>query len=149
MNNATLRNTIASLSLLTLVACGGDDVASFDFGLRGDQEVPAVETNATGQGTARLENDTLTLQGSFEGLGSDLLAIEGSPAHIHQAPAGENGPIVFVVDVTPNADNRSGTFQGTFALTETQAQAFRDGLFYLNIHTESFPAGELRGQLEP
>ncbi|MEO1086905.1 MAG: CHRD domain-containing protein, partial [Acidobacteriota bacterium] len=54
----------------------------------------------------------------------------------------ENGPIVF-----PFADPAS-PFTQTFDVNQAQADAFIAGDYYVNIHSEAFPAGEIRGQLE-
>lgn len=156
MSMKMMRNVAVGMCVLALSGCPAPTDAlpdteptSFDFNLTGAQEVPSVDTTATGEGTATLDDNQLTLEGSFEGLSSDLREVEGSSAHIHEAPAGENGPIVFNLDVTPGADNRSGTFEGTFDLTDEQVSAFEDGRYYVNVHTETFPGGEIRGQLEP
>src|SRR3712207_5368415 len=92
---------------LWLVGCGN---ATAEETLTGAQEVPAVTTSATGTVTAELDDATLTVSGSFSGLSSDLTPVAGSPGHVHRAPRGENGPIAFNLNVTANADNRSGTF---------------------------------------
>lgn len=115
--------------------------------LAGENEVPPVATPASGDVTATLEGDTLTVTGDFMDLESDLTEISGSSAHIHQAEVGEAGPIVFNLDVTPGEDNRSGTLAGTFELTSEQRMLFEQGLLYVNVHTEQNPAGEIRGQL--
>lgn len=154
MSTKMMRNAAGLLWVLALMGCPtgavpGIEPDSFDFGLSGAQEVPSVDTTATGQGTATLEGNQLTVDGTFEGLSSDLLEVEGSSAHIHEAAVGENGPIVVNLDVTPGADNRSGTFVGTFDLTDEQVSAFEDGRYYVNVHTDTFPGGEIRGQLVP
>lgn len=115
--------------------------------LSGEQEVHGVDTSATGTARATLANFNLSVTGRFSGLEGDLLPIAGSPAHIHQAPRGENGPIVFNLEVM-SSNQREGTFRLTTKLDDAQRAAFRDGLFYVNIHTEAFPMGELRGQLD-
>lgn len=117
--------------------------------LTGGAEVPQVTTDATGQTRATLTGNRLEVAGTFRGLSSDLIEVEGSPAHVHRAAAGETGPIVFNLDVTPGDDNRSGTFTGSADLTDAQVIDFRDGLHYVNVHTEQNPDGELRAQLEP
>ena len=115
--------------------------------LSGDNEVPPVETVATGSATATLVGMTLTVEGSFEGLESDLFepGTSGSPAHVHVGAADENGPIVFNLDVETE-DERSGTFSATVELDEGELEDFLAGLFYVNIHTVDNPGGELRGQ---
>lgn len=133
---------------LWLAGCGTtrDEVT-----LSGAAEVPPVNTSATGSATAELEGDTLQVSGSFTGLGSELFVVPntGSSAHVHRAPAGENGPVLFPLEVVPGADGRSGTFRGSKVLTEEERGAFRDGNLYVNIHTANNPSGEIRGQFAP
>lgn len=57
------------------------------------------------------------------------------------------GQFLLVGDATEPVDI-SGTFAGTLTLTEEQAAiALADGL-YINLHTQNFPSGELRGQID-
>ena len=37
--------------------------------------------------------------------------------------------------------------EGTATITEAQAGSLLSGMWYVNIHTENHPGGELRGQL--
>lgn len=128
-----------------------DDMATetmmFTTELSGDQEVPAVETLAFGSANVTLEGNRLMLDGTFQGLESDPMEVAGTPAHIHEAPIGENGPVVFPVAVTVNPDGRSGTLSLSEELTPEQLEAFRAGRFYLNIHSQENGGGELRAQL--
>lgn len=140
-----------SILTLSLTACPGAerptaDVMRFDVALAGDNEVPAVATTASGTVTVTLEGNRLSLTGSFEGLESDLLEIAGSPAHIHLGAAGENGPVVFLIDVE-SSDRRSGSLSLMTDLSIEQRNQFLDGKMYVNIHTEGHPSGELRAQL--
>jgi hypothetical protein len=69
-------------------------------------------------------------------------------AHIHQAPAGVNGPVV--VDLIPPTNGNPGTSSRCIAnldaklLEEIQQHATG---FYVNVHTEKYPEGAVRGQL--
>jgi hypothetical protein len=121
----------------------------FTVDASGDQEVPPVETLALGSVNVTLEGNRLMLDGTFQGLESDLMEVAGTPAHIHEAPIGENGPVVLPVAVTVNEDGRSGTVNLSEELTPEQLEAFRAGRFYLNIHTQENGGGELRAQLVP
>jgi hypothetical protein len=130
---------------LWLTGCGTTEA---DTNLQGGEEVPPVTTGAEGTANAELDGDELTVTGSFAGLSSDLMEVAGSAAHVHSAPRGQNGGIVFNLQVT-TTDNRSGTFRGTRTLTDSEKEAFENGDFYVNVHSMNFPAGELRGQFEP
>jgi hypothetical protein len=126
-----------------------DEEYTFEAVLTGEQEAEPVETGATGQATATISNNLLTVSGSFEGLESDLYEIAGSSAHIHIGERGEPGPVVWSLLVSPNPDNRSGTFSILQAeLTDEEVENFREGLYFINVHTVENPEGEIRGQLE-
>lgn len=126
----------------------GDDTNEFSVQLVGENEVPLVATPGRGDMTVELDDDDiLTIDGSFENLVSELRSIDGSPIHVHVGTPNETGAIIFPVDVDANDDNRSGTFSLTEELDPAQVRVFEDGEYYLNIHTNAYPDGELRGQL--
>ena len=94
-----------------------------------------------GQGSveATLNGDELVLTAKFEGLSSPATA-----AHIHRAPVARRGPVAFTVEVPAVA---TGELRDTITLTNAQLEQLREGLYYLQIHTEGNPGGELRGWL--
>jgi hypothetical protein len=67
-------------------------------------------------------------------------------AHIHDAAAGANGPII--VPLTRTADNVWSVPAGT-RLTDAQYESYKAGNLYLNIHSEAHRSGEIRGQIKP
>lgn len=113
--------------------------------LTGNGEAPSVATSATGHALAVLDGNTLMVMGEFEGLESPLFVVSGSSAHVHAANIDANGPIIFNLDVT-SSDQRSGTFTGSKELTEAEKTEFGRGAFYVNVHSELYPNGEIRGQ---
>ncbi len=123
----------------------GDESHALSFTLSGENEVPPVATPAMGSGTATLDGSTLTVVGTFTGLTGDYQA-----SHIHAGAVGQNGPVVQGLAPTVNTDNRSGTFGGgsnTFEVRPTFADSIRAGLAYVNVHSATFPSGEVRGQI--
>lgn len=94
-----------------------------------------------GQGSveATLNGDELVVTAKFEGLSSPATA-----AHIHRAPVARRGPVAFTVEVPAVA---TGELRDTITLTNAQLEQLREGLYYLQIHTEGNPGGELRGWL--
>lgn len=133
-----------------LAACApmAQETGGSQVSLSGAQEVPAVETSATGTATSTLSGSMLMVAGEFSGLSSPLVEIAGTPGHVHQAPAGENGDVVFPLTVS-STDGMSGTFSLSTELTPEQLAAYNAGELYLNFHTEMNQGGELRGQLMP
>lgn len=125
----------------------GEDVSYEDVELSGEYEVLPVDTDASGAATATLTGDTLEVTGEFDNLSSDLYDVEGSPAHIYLGKVGETGNIAFSLEVFANDDSQSGSFSLSQKLSEDEKAIFRAGGYYLNIHSEAFREGELRGQL--
>lgn len=120
--------------------------------LRGRHEVLPVTTSAFGMITATLDENVLTVEGSFSGLTGDFAANVAGGSHIHIAYAGQNGSIAISLTPSLNEDLRGGTFlpeDNTFSLTEAQMQALSERRMYINIHSAASTSGELRGQLLP
>ena len=103
----------------------------------------ATRANVSGSGEAEavLEDGTLTVHGTFEGLSSPATA-----ARLHRAPPARRGPAVFALDVTAAA---SGRVEGQVELDDMQAEALRRGEYYVQIATRNNPEGEIRGWLLP
>lgn len=108
--------------------------------LTGDQEVPAVTTQAKGEGTISIAADK-SVTGTVKTTG-----VEGVAAHIHLAEAGKNGPPV--VTLIKGADGTWAAPAGA-KLTDEQYQAFKAGHLYVNVHSAQNKGGEIRGQLKP
>jgi hypothetical protein len=109
------------------------------------QENP--QNPSPGTGTAvftRTAPNQLSYTYDYQNLTSGLNA-----AHIHRGPPGVNGPVVIPLSINP------GTTSGTVSDTATADPALLDeiclnpGGFYINLHTDTFPGGEIRGQLQP
>jgi len=102
----------------------------------------AMKANITGSGSisATLAGSKLTVDGNFEGMKSPATA-----AHIHQgsAPGVRGGPLL-TLTVTKAM---SGTVSGSFDLTPEQLESFKKGKWYVQIHSEKAPEGNLWGWL--
>lgn len=110
--------------------------------LSGAQEVPPVNTTATATANLGVDFNSGEIIGTmvFSGLSSNATA-----AHVHDAPAGSNGPII--LPFTGGAGTTSGTWFLSGVLTPSQLTDLSAGLLYVNIHSENFPNGEIRAQL--
>jgi len=140
---------VAVLLLVPLVQ-GGCPVmhpnvaVNFTATLNGDQEVPPADTDATGMGTLQLSADesevtfTITASG-FAGV--------PQAAHFHNAAAGTNGDVVHTLTITQE-DDGSISITGTWNPSHDLAHELLEGEIYINIHTDAFPNGEIRGQVE-
>lgn len=110
----------------------------------GGQERPTpVSTPATGSVSAsynRISNRlTYTIQ--WSNLTAPPVAM-----HFH-GPAGPEEVAPPVVGIMGFAGTVSGTYATSVILTEEQEGQLLSGNWYFNIHTPTFPAGEVRGQI--
>ena len=100
-----------------------------------------MQSTVAGSGslTAVLAGRKLTLTGRFEGLRSPATV-----ARVHRGPKGVRGPAIFDLTVSKTT---SGAISGSLDLTPAQAEDLRNGRFYVQIHSELAPDGNLWGWL--
>jgi hypothetical protein len=110
-----------------------------DVKLSGDQEVPAVKSAGSASGSVTISDDG-SVSGSVTATGFTPTA-----AHIHQAAAGKNGPVI--VPFTKEGDKFSAPAGAK--LTPDQLKAYKAGELYVNVHSAANPGGEVRAQLKP
>jgi hypothetical protein len=108
--------------------------------LSGDQEVPPVKTAASGSGTIVVSSDK-SVSGSIT-----ISGVEATAAHIHEAPAGKNGPVI--IPLTKTSDNTWTVTKGA-KLTDDQYKSYLGGNLYVNVHSAANKGGEIRGQINP
>lgn len=112
--------------------------------LSGSQEVPTNASTASGVAYVLVDPslNSITASVFFTGLSGNATG-----AHIHgPAAPGTNAAIVFDFGAPPSATSGGINNRG-FTVTPTQLQTFKDGQFYMNVHSTAFPGGEIRGQL--
>jgi hypothetical protein len=148
--------TIATIGLLAVTTSGftnsvfAQGPQKIIMNLSGSEEVPPVQTEATGVAEFIPGEDSV-------GYNINATNIEGVTAgHIHLGKQGENGPIIvtlFNYDSPMNEVSENGTFtadklEGPLAGKELSdlAIAGANGTLYVNIHTQQNPNGEIRGQ---
>ena len=139
---------LSAFLMLVLASCtpGGVDDTEFTANLNAAQEVPAPDlppgANPTGLVEATLVGNTLTVNGQ-------VMNLTGNPqgAHIHEGEEGVAGPVVFPLTLQNFVERGSGIV-GTFTLTDDQVETLLSDGYYVNVHTEANPQGEVRGQLE-
>ncbi len=140
-----LRKTRFNLAIVALTAsmlAGGSSIAvagEITVNLNGDQEVPPVQTSASGSGKITVEDDK-SIKGKITT--SD---IKGTGGHIHEGGPGKNGPDIITLRKT--SDNE-WTIPTDAKLTDAQYDAFKAGNLYVNIHSDTHKSGEIRGQLK-
>ena len=127
---------------------------TFTAELTGGEEVPPVDTNATG--IANLQNNVQTI--NYQLSVNDLVNV--TQAHIHRGEEGENGKVVVTLyNTTMPTGPMSGLLsQGNITAANlvgplagqqlTDLVSIMDnGTAYVNVHTKDFPLGEIRGQI--
>ena len=136
--NVALTKAVLGLcvGLASLAVCA----QSMQVTLAGSQEVPPVMTSASGVGSIMVAPD-----GSVSGT-ITTNGIEGTMAHIHEAPMGQNGPVI--VPFIKTSDNVWSAPAGA-KLTDAQLQSLKSGNLYLNVHSATNKPGEIRAQLKP
>ena len=115
----------------------------FPVVLTGDQEVPPVTTAASGLSFVILHlHDPGNYLVDADVFVSDMIP---TAAHLHEAPIGQNGDVVLPLSVAPEDSNRY--LLSAAAITEQQLDTILAGGWYLNVHSDAQPGGEIRGQL--
>ena len=93
-------------------------------------------TSGTGTLIATYNTDSKKLTWTAQASG---LTGPASAAHLRgPAPAGKNAGMMVPIPLSP---------EGSAMLNDAQAKALMDGEIYVNVNTEAYPGGELRGQL--
>jgi len=131
------RAAVRALFVAMCVTANAKDVA---VSLSGDQEVPAVTTAAKGSGKITVGEDK-SISGSVKTTG-----VDGVAAHIHEAPAGKNGPPIITLE--KKADGEWVVPAGS-KLTDAQLESLKAGNLYVNVHSAAHKGGEIRAQLKP
>ena len=133
---------LAVVAVIALPAAGTAPAGSSFFAkLDGEHDVPAADPDGYG-----------TFSASFNGTklcyGLQVVKIDAPiAAHIHKAPVGKNGPIA--VPLTAPSTGAIAGSTGCKTLSATLAAAIKanPGAYYVNVHTNPYPNGAIRGQL--
>ena len=103
----------------------------------------ATAASITGSGLvmATLTGTRLSVSGTFSGMKS-----AATIAQVHFGPKGIRGPVEFelMIEKAPG-----GAVSGNVVLSKVQLDSLRKGWFYIQIHAEKAPEGNLWGWLLP
>ena len=108
--------------------------------LNGSQEVPPYATTATGRGTLAFDATTRDILIAY----TTHNVTGATVAHIHTGAPGVNGP-ANVATLTAGANVYTAPHPTT--LTTQNAADVNAGNTYFNVHSATYPAGEIRGQI--
>lgn len=150
---------MAMVGLLAFIGTAEAQSVNFNVFLSGDEEVPPVETETSGQALLHTDARQTVIDFSLRiDDGDGILGVAG--AHLHCAPAGENGPVVaFLAGDAPPGFDGDLKIEGTLtdssivnpACGETISELAQEMLFgnvYVNVHSVEHPAGVIRGQVQ-
>ena len=163
--------TAATLGLVLVGAsaatAGSGDDDETKTKLKGYAEVPAISTTGNGRFEAELDDDEITFELKYRDLTAPVLQ-----SHIHFGQFSVNGGIsVFLCSNLGNGPEGTPTCPGPFegkvtgvltaedvigptaqGITAGELEELLDaidaGVAYVNVHSELFPSGEIRGQLD-
>jgi MYXO-CTERM domain-containing protein len=141
--------TLAAAVIAALAGSASASLIPFNFPITPQQEVPPNNTNVAGSGQLLYDTVAHTFNLDVVMFGINLADITGY--HIHNAPAGTNGPIV--INLVPLGNFQTHNQGIELLLTNVPISTFEPALFagnlYFNIHTTAFPSGQARGQIIP
>jgi hypothetical protein len=157
---------LALAALLGSVTLSADDDDGLRFKTRLSSYEETPQTLSTpGRGTfrGRISEDGSSI--SYKLTYSDLQGAITTAAHIHLGQRGTTGGVIAFIcggGGKPACTNTSGTFSGTWTAADIVGPngqgiapgeiaeviaAIEAGFVYVNVHTNLFPSGEIRGQL--
>jgi hypothetical protein len=132
---------IATVLFFALVLClpfSAPRAQNYVATINSAQEVPPTGSTATGLGCFMLDASSML---HYDIAYSGLSAPE-TGAHIHgPAPAGANAGVMFPL---PGGSPKVGMVG---PLSAQQIADLNAGRLYVNIHSQNFPGGEIRGQI--
>jgi len=167
----TQKNTLAIIAVLAAVLSvstfsivlnsakvQAQEGQTFSASLSGKDEVPPTESNSTG--TAKFQVDENSSQVSYWVNVTGIKKI--NKAHIHNGNEEQNGDIVVTLTKNKSAKGNDGPpnigFSGNITKDDLQGplkdkeltdlvSLMSDGNAYVNVHTDKYPDGAIRGQI--
>ena len=166
---ARLLTVVGILALITTAAASADEsVSNMRATLSGFNETPPIATGGTGTLKAKASNGGIDFTLTYSGLTTPAFM-----AHFHFAQRGVPGAIfIWLCGVTgtpahqvcPPGTTETATVTGHITAADIQAvpaqnisamdmatalRIIEAGDAYVNVHTNNFKAGEIRGQISP
>lgn len=133
--------TLSIFLLLATINSATASLIKFSASLDGLQANAGAGTGSLASGWGTMFLDDVTNDFSWEISWSGLQAAV-TAAHFHgPALPNQNAGVQVTIDVSSNPSS------GNTVLTAQQASDLMNSLWYVNIHSSMFPAGEIRGQV--
>ena len=136
----TPTDTLAPTATATPAACDTHNLTAI---LTGANEVPSVVTEGQGKVTLLLDVTSSSITGNWS-----ITSLAGfiTAAHIHNGPAGVNAGVFIAFTGLPPGGGSFATVNSAPVPKLQDVLANPPG-FYVNVHTNAHPGGEIRGQL--
>ena len=170
----SMKTTLSTMliALSTALPAGAAHLQYYSAMLDSSQSTTGSDSMATGKANLTVDTiaQTLSFSMTVDGIGTDdlwdtLVAAPVGPVHLHNAAAGSTGPIVipfafgadtysgmgdmFGIDVSDYAYADAVALSGSsLSFEEFVAELDMAGI-YVNIHTDTWMNGEIRGQVSP
>ncbi len=162
--NRILTSVFLSASVFLMAACGpggNRNASESDAEMNHQEEMASTVVNTTatldpGQETAEVTSDgSGTLEATYdESTGELTYTLEwsdltGAPTMMHfhgPAARGEDAGVKIPIEGFPA--EASGSVSNTVTVPESDRADLLAGKWYVNIHTEQYGPGEIRGQVE-
>lgn len=112
----------------------------------------AVSSSGHGLVGVMIDTDAMTMEWI---MGAADLSGEPLAAHFHgPAPVGEDAPPVIDMTVDEGMETEgeavpADIMMGMASISPDDWTEIQNGFFYVNVHTQQYPDGEIRGQLLP
>lgn len=115
-----------------------DDIVKFSAVINSSPTVPKATSSAQGTGVFEYNKNTMELKYNINFQNIVPTSVTLNVAN----PAWERGPIIQTL-----TENATAQVQGTVKLNSEQQTQLIVGMMYINIPTELYPYGEIRGQI--
>ena len=146
----------SSISLTSSTAAFAQGEQKFTAKLTGKDEVPPKDTKSTGTAESNVTADGKIMTYKVNVMNMDKV----TQAHIHSGKQGVNGPpVVWLYNSSKASSPMNGMLsQGNITSSDLVGplkgkqisdlvKLINDGEAYVNVHTETNPKGEIRGQI--
>ena len=144
--NRIVRSLLLAMSVMLVIAAAVQ--AKGAIPLNSGQEAPGAISDGSGSFSYTVEGSELCYTLAVRNLTGAPVA-----AHIHIAPRHVPGPVVVPLVAPPSATSSvsacvTATEGGAMTPAELAGILADPRAYYVNVHTPSWPAGEVRGQLK-